>query len=113
MPLILLPQNAEFAYYMLFSVDIRGVCYCHAAGTVHSVQWLDDLGLGSQQERRFISSPKRPDVLCSQPSLLCGTCQGSFLLGTSNADLNNTCNCTSAVPVVRHNDVHRHSSNLS
>lgn len=30
---------------------------------------------------------------------------GVFLLGTSNADINNKCNCTSAVPVVCLNGV--------
>jgi hypothetical protein len=50
--------------------------------------------------KRDFSPPKRPDMLWNQPSLLCSKCQGSFLLGTSNADVNNKCNCTSAVPVV-------------
>lgn len=39
-------------------------------------------------------------MLWSQHSLLCGKCQGSFLLRTSNAEVNNKCNCTSAVPFV-------------
>jgi hypothetical protein len=38
-------------------------------------------------------------MLWSQPSLLCGKCQGFFLLGTSDAEVTNKCNCTSSVPV--------------
>lgn len=60
----------NFAYYVLFSVDIRGVSYGHAAGTVHSVWWFDDLGLGSQQEKN-ISLLRNVQTCCGANPVSC------------------------------------------